>query len=127
MLYSLLCVCIGGAIGAVLRYTLSLYTAAHGGLYFPYGTIIVNLIGSFLIGLLMAYCNAHTQLPPQFKLFFITGCLGGLTTFSTFQYEWFQLFQSAAFTSFFFYGAIQIIGGFLLCWLGAVLGYLYLG
>ncbi len=122
MIYSLLSVGIGGAIGAILRYLISSLASSHGGAFFPYGTVLVNLAGSFCIGFLMAFFSLHTQLSPQTKLFLVTGCLGGLTTFSTFQYEWLTLFQSGMTASFFWYGGLQIAGGFLLCWLGTVLG-----
>ena len=87
MMQHILAVAVGGGIGAALRYAVTLLANAHGGVAFPYGTVLVNIIGSFLIGLLMMYFQAQADLPPSVKLFAVTGVLGGFTTFSTFNME----------------------------------------
>jgi len=76
---------IGGFIGAVSRFLLSSWVQRFTGAAFPFGTLFVNILGSFLIGFLVLYFE-HS-LAPQQKAFAITGLLGALTTFSTFSLE----------------------------------------
>ena len=120
----LFAVMIGGALGSGLRYGITVLANMHGGITFPYGTIIVNLIGSFCIGILMMYFNSHSELAPAVKLFFITGILGGFTTFSTFNMELLTFIRSNAIGAGLLYGGINILGSFLLCWIGIVAGIL---
>ena len=75
----------GGFLGAVGRYSLSGWVQKLMGPTFPYGTLSVNVLGSFLIGFLLLYFEQI--LSPQQKLFAVTGLLGALTTFSTFSLE----------------------------------------
>lgn len=83
----LLYVGVGGFIGACLRYLVSTGLTKSLGTQFPYGTLVVNVIGGVLIGLIMELgLNAHL-ISPELKLFLTTGVMGGLTTFSTFSYE----------------------------------------
>jgi CrcB protein len=86
MLTSMLAVMAGGAIGCVARWLLG---NAFNLLYpaIPPGTLAANLIGGYLIGVSIAVFAAHPWLPPQWRLFVITGFLGGLTTFSSFSGE----------------------------------------
>lgn len=86
MIYSFLAIGIGAALGAWLRWGL--------GLWFnpvlpemPLGTLTANLVGGYLIGLSIAFFMQHPGLTPEWRLFVITGFLGGLTTFSTFSAE----------------------------------------
>lgn len=120
----LFAVMIGGALGSGLRYGITVLANMHGGITFPYGTIIVNLVGSFCIGILMMYFNSHSELAPAVKLFFITGILGGFTTFSTFNMELLTFIRSNAIGAGLLYGGINILGSFLLCWIGIVAGIL---
>ena len=70
-------VALGGGIGAGLRYLLTELANLHGGVFFPYGTILANLIGSFCIGILFVFFSESSGLSPIVKLFFVTGILGG--------------------------------------------------
>ncbi|TCJ11776.1 fluoride efflux transporter CrcB [Parasulfuritortus cantonensis] len=85
---------IGAAVGAWLRWGLSLWL---NPLYsaIPLGTLVANLGGGYLIGLAIAFFAQHPGLSPEWRLLLVTGFLGGLTTFSTFSAEMFTLFARA--------------------------------
>ncbi len=92
-MYTILSIAAGGAIGAVLRHGVNVAAAHWFGMAFPWGTLIVNVAGSFAMGLLIAVF-AHFWEPPQvLKLFLVTGLLGALTTFSTFSLDVSVLFE----------------------------------
>ena len=76
---------VGGFFGAIARYLLSSFLQTNLSANFPVGTLGVNILGSFLIGFLALYFQAHSS--PELKVLVITGFLGALTTFSTFSYE----------------------------------------
>ncbi len=83
MLSAVLAISAGASLGALLRWGLGLWLNA----WFPAippGTLAANLIGGYLIGVAMGVFAHHVALPPEWRLFVITGFLGGLTTFSTF-------------------------------------------
>ena len=82
-----LVVAAGGAIGTVLRYLTSVLAARWLGADFPYGTLIVNLVGAFVIGLVQQIGTETLLMPEDLRLFLTTGMMGGLTTYSTFSYE----------------------------------------
>jgi CrcB protein len=85
---NILLVMVGGSIGALSRYGISLLAASLFGARFPWGTLIVNLAGCFLIG--VAYSLAErgsAWMSPAVRVFFVTGYLGALTTFSTYALE----------------------------------------
>ena len=90
MITGLLAVGIGAMLGAWMRWGLSAWLNARAP-DFPVGTLASNLIGGYLVGLAVAYFAALHDLAPEFRLFVITGFLGGLTTFSTFSSEVTQL------------------------------------
>jgi CrcB protein len=92
MMYKLLSIAAGGAIGAVLRYGVAGVVQSCMVSMYPWGTLAVNLIGSFLAGLLWALAE-YTYLPPQLKTFMFIGILGGFTTFSTYMLETFHLMR----------------------------------
>lgn len=90
MIASFVAVGLGAAIGAWLRWGLSV--ALNPRLpQFPLGTLASNLVGGYLVGFAVAFFAARHDLPPEARLFVITGALGGLTTFSTFSSEVTQL------------------------------------
>ena len=80
-------VCLGSALGGGARYLVSQAAASLLGPAFPYGTLIVNVIGSYLIGLVMHIGLNSTLISPTLRIFLTTGVMGGLTTYSTFNYE----------------------------------------
>ncbi len=77
----------GGGLGAASRYAVGLLAAKYWGTQFPWGTLIVNLAGCFLIGLLFSLADRVRLLTPDMRLLLITGYLGALTTFSSFSLE----------------------------------------
>jgi fluoride exporter len=83
----LLLVMCGGGLGAASRYLVGLMAAKVWGSHFPWGTLIVNLVGCFLIGFLFSLADRVRFLTPDIRLLFITGYLGAMTTFSTFALE----------------------------------------
>ncbi len=90
----ILLVMAGGSLGALSRYGLSLFAVKLFGTKFPYGTLIVNLLGCFLIGLAFALADRGLGIMnPSMRLFFMTGYLGALTTFSTFGLETVNAFR----------------------------------
>lgn len=78
---------VGGFIGAVARYGIAIWIGQRWGRSFPLGTFIINVTGSFLIGLLMTVMAERFTENPQWRLFLVVGFLGAYTTFSTFEYE----------------------------------------
>lgn len=92
MWLSFLAIGLGAAFGAWLRYGLSLWlNPVHGSV--PMGTLAANLLGGYVIGLALAFFASRPELSPQWRLFVVTGLLGGLTTFSTFSAEVVDLLQ----------------------------------
>ena len=87
MTINIICVGCGGFLGAISRYIISIYTSKQFLFKIPLGTLIVNVLGGFLIGLIMELTIKNNFISPQLKLFLTTGIMGGLTTFSTFSYE----------------------------------------
>jgi len=92
MFNSILAISLGASLGAVLRWVLG---TSLNALFpsIPPGTLAANLIGGYLIGLAVAFFGQHPSLAPEWRLFVITGFLGGLTTFSTFSAEVTTLLQ----------------------------------
>ena len=77
----------GGAIGAVLRYLIAVRVYSFLGIDLPYGTLTVNLLGTFLLGIVLGLVEHGGALGPELRSFLTIGLLGGMTTFSTFIYE----------------------------------------
>ncbi len=84
--FAILAISLGASLGAVLRWGLGV-GMNHWLPALPLGTLTANLVGAYLIGLAMALLAQNQQLPPEWRLFIVTGFLGGLTTFSTFSAE----------------------------------------
>ena len=92
MLKSIVAICVGASLGALLRWWLGLVL---NGLFptIPPGTLAANLIGGYLVGLAIAFFATYTAMAPEWRLLVITGFCGGLTTFSTFSAELVGLLQ----------------------------------
>jgi len=86
-----LLVCGAGAIGCGARYLAGLWALERFGTKFPYGTLLVNIVGSFLIALVMELSIRIADFPPNLRLALTTGLMGGLTTYSAFNFETTQL------------------------------------
>ncbi|HEV7329561.1 MAG TPA: fluoride efflux transporter CrcB [Flavisolibacter sp.] len=106
-------IALGGAAGSLLRYGCSRWL---NGSTFPLGTFAVNITGSFLIGLLLAWFTKQSDEPA--RLFLITGFCGGFTTFSAFSLEGLQMLQQGKFAPFFLYTFATIIFGLLATYTG---------
>jgi CrcB protein len=89
-------ICLGGAVGTGARYLLSGWLLRTAGPAFPFGTLAVNVIGSFLLGFLMQVAMTTELLSPTLRLTLTTGVMGGFTTYSTFNYETLRYFEDGA-------------------------------
>lgn len=85
MTSTLIAIAVGAVLGAWARYGLALWMNGRG--WIPWGTFAANAVGGLLIGLAIAYLSSHRDVSPLLRLFFVTGFLGALTTFSTFSAE----------------------------------------
>jgi fluoride exporter len=113
-------VCLGGALGTGARYLLGMWAGRALGTTFPYGTLLVNVSGCFLIALVMQIGLSTTLIPPTLRLALTTGVMGGLTTYSSFNYETSKLIEERAFAE-----AAANVGGTLLgCFAAGLLGVL---
>jgi len=93
----LLVVTLGGALGSGARYLLGGFVQAVAGTAFPLGTLVVNVIGSFLICAIMHMGTAANFISPTLRLFLTTGIMGGFTTYSAFDYETYRYTQQGAY------------------------------
>jgi CrcB protein len=113
-----LLVAAGGAIGSVLRYLVAMLALTWLGPAFPLGTLAVNLVGSFAIGLVQGLAFEGLVLGEDARLFLTTGVMGGLTTYSAFSYESVRLFETGAWTSAWLNIVLTTAVSLALCYLG---------
>ena len=118
MIKNLLLVGLGGSIGSMLRYASSLFVNSKA---FPYATLSVNIIGSFIIGLVFAMSIKEPNLSNNWKLFLATGICGGFTTFSAFSLENMGLLQSGRIGIALTYIILSIVLGITATFLGYLL------
>jgi CrcB protein len=115
----LLYIAAGGAFGTLFRYWVSGFAYRAGGTGFPWGTLAVNLLGSFLIGLAFGLSDRIT-LPPNLRNMLFIGIFGGFTTFSTLMYEGFAMFRDADIKLSLIYLLVSNILGLLLVYSGFI-------
>ncbi|THB70482.1 MAG: fluoride efflux transporter CrcB [Gammaproteobacteria bacterium] len=111
---------IGGAIGAILRYLVSGGVHTFMGKDFPYGTLSVNVIGSFVVGVLFVIFATNDTIPELLKISVLVGMLGAFTTFSTFSLDTFKLIETAAFSKAGVNIAINVVASIAATWFGIV-------
>ena len=112
----------GGFVGALARYGLS--GLVHRQLpltTFPYGTLVVNLLGCLVIGVLTGLAESRQLFGPEIRMFALVGVLGGFTTFSTFAYETFAMFRDDEYVRGCANVGVQVILGLALVWVGYAL------
>jgi CrcB protein len=115
---TLLLIGLGGFIGSIFRYLLSQFIQTRVLSTFPFGTLGVNLLGCFVIGLVFAL-SERINMNPDWRLFLATGICGGFTTFSAFSNETFELLRNGQLT----YASVNIIASVLLGVLATFIGY----
>jgi CrcB protein len=113
-------VCLGSAVGGGTRYLVSGWVLRLAGTAFPYGTLTVNLLGSFLLAGLMFAGTETAVLSPTVRLALTTGVMGGFTTYSTFSYETMTYLQEGAFWLAIGNVLATVVGCLLACLLGWV-------
>ena len=109
-------VCVGGAIGTGTRYLVAQWAAERFGAVFPFGTLLVNLVGCFLIAAVMDVAIAAW--PPTFRTAITGGVMGGLTTYSSFNFETTRLLQDGAPGLAALNAVATVAGCFVAGWLG---------
>jgi CrcB protein len=112
---------LGSAIGGICRYLAQVYIGKYTTLIFPVGTLVVNLTGCFLIGILFGLSGKHAWMTMEWRLFLITGICGGYTTFSSFSLEGINLLRQGHFLYFFLYILGSVAVGLLATVAGAAL------
>ena len=111
----------GAGIGGLARYVAGAWIMAKYGGRFPLGTLVINVTGSFLIGVLMTLLTERFEPHANWRLFLVVGILGGYTTFSSFEYESFQAFRDGARLMGMLYIAGSVLLGYVSVWLGTIL------
>lgn len=107
-----LSICLGASVGALARWRLGLWLSA--GAVLPWGTLAANLLGGYLIGLLVGWFQTLPQLNPVWRLALITGFLGALTTFSSFSIEVVGLLQQQRYLMALGWSALHLLGSLLM-------------
>jgi CrcB protein len=117
---SVLAICIGACVGALSRWQLGLWLNpdASSDSAFPWGTLAANLIGGYLIGVCVGLFQNFPQLDPTWRLLWVTGFLGALTTFSTFSAEVVGMLQQGRLLLALGTASLHLIGSLLLTYLG---------
>jgi len=112
---------VGGFLGAIARYLLGSYIGSRYGVRFPYGTFVINVSGSFFVGLVLALL-ARTTASPFWRYLIPIGFIGAFTTFSTFEYETLRAVQEGQAFAGLLNVALSVIVGFVAVWAGVALG-----
>jgi fluoride exporter len=113
---------IGGFAGAIARYWSGSYIGERMGTRFPYGTFVINISGSFLIGLIMTVLAEKTHWNPNWRYLIPIGFIGAYTTFSTFEYETLRGVQDGQLFVSFLNITLSVVIGFAAVWAGVAAG-----
>jgi CrcB protein len=108
-----LAISLGGVLGANARYLVGIYVAERLGAAFPYGTLLINVSGSLVIGFFLTLATERYSVDPVWRLFFATGFLGAYTTFSTYSFEAAQLIRDGAYGLAFLYLFGSVLAGMI--------------
>ncbi len=119
---AILWVGLGGFLGANARYLLAGWAARRLGTYFPYGTFIINITGSFILGFFLAFIELRPWVHPSARLLFAIGFVGAYTTFSTFTYESMVLMERGELLLAGTYVIGSVMAGLIAVFAGMVLG-----
>jgi CrcB protein len=123
-LLNILLVALGGALGSVSRYLLGTWTqSASGSIDFPFGTLTVNLIGCFVIGLLSQLAEARGMFTAEMRALIFVGVLGGFTTFSSFGNDTINLLRDGETVNALLNIGANVILGLALVWLGRAVAF----
>lgn len=112
---------LGGGLGAALRYALNLGVPRVLGAGFPWATLIINVVGCFVMGIVSAWFAARASIAPEWRLFLTTGILGGFTTFSAFSLDFVQVFERGDAGQAVGYAAASVMLSIMACFAGLAL------
>ena len=115
---------IGGFAGAIARYALGVYIGSRLGIRFPYGTFVINVSGSFLIGFILVLLS-RTTASQYWRYLIPIGFIGAYTTFSTFEYETLRAIQDGQPMIGLLNVVLSLVIGFVAVWAGSVLGHVF--
>jgi len=118
MIKNFLIVGVGGAVGSMLRYAVQKFFQAQAAAAFPTGTLLVNIAGCFLIGILWSLVSRSLTWNEEMKLLLMTGFCGGFTTFSAFTLEGIGLLKENRTVLFVIYLSASVLGGLLATFIG---------
>jgi CrcB protein len=121
MAKSILIVGLGGFIGTVLRFLVSRYLQINYTTVFPWGTFLVNILGSFLIGIVFGISEKENIMSPEWRIFLTVGVCGGFTTFSSLSNEAFILLQSKEMLRFALYSGLSFFLGIFAVYFGRLI------
>ena len=113
---------LGGFLGSIARYGLTSLVQTKTESLFPYGTMLVNIVGCFAIGLLMTIFQERVIVSQNIRLFLIIGILGGFTTFSSFSYDTFAMMKSGNFFGASLNAGVSLVGCLIATWAGFYVG-----
>lgn len=118
ILQKILWISLGAIVGANLRYFIAQYISKIIPSNFPYGTLVINLSASFILGLFLIWTSERVLVDPRWRLLVAVGFCGGYSTYSSYAFETFALFEAGQWLS----SAVNILATNILCFIAVVLG-----